>query len=86
MTCSTPLIYVHELDRLTLTVGLSFFQNQYGGKWTLMMAETVVSILPILLVAFFFAPEVLHRGDRAGGDQAVRVGEGGTVRCVRQPL
>ncbi|MCB0071494.1 MAG: carbohydrate ABC transporter permease [Caldilineaceae bacterium] len=56
-----PLIYVHELDRLTLTVGLSFFQNQYGGKWTLMMAGAVVSILPILLV-FFFAQKYFIEG------------------------
>jgi ABC-type glycerol-3-phosphate transport system permease component len=56
-----PLIYVSELKQLTLTVGLSFFQNQYGGKWTLMMAGAVVSILPILLV-FFFAQKYFIQG------------------------
>ncbi|HEY5572163.1 MAG TPA: carbohydrate ABC transporter permease [Anaerolineales bacterium] len=57
----SPLIYVNELKRLTLTIGLSFFQNQYGGKWTLMMAGAVVSILPILLI-FFFAQKYFIRG------------------------
>ena len=56
-----PLIYVSELKQLTLTVGLSFFQNQYGGKWTLMMAGAVVSILPILLI-FFFAQKYFIQG------------------------
>ena len=56
-----PLIYVSELKQLTLTVGLSFFQNQYGGKWTLMMAGAVVSILPILVI-FFFAQKYFIQG------------------------
>jgi ABC-type glycerol-3-phosphate transport system permease component len=57
----SPLIYVSELKQLTLTVGLSFFQNQYGGKWTLMMAGAVVSILPILVI-FFFAQKYFIQG------------------------
>jgi multiple sugar transport system permease protein len=56
-----PLIYVSELKKLTLTVGLSFFQNQYGGKWTLMMAGAMVSILPILVI-FFFAQKYFIQG------------------------
>jgi len=56
-----PLIYVNELDQLTLTIGLSFFQNQYGGKWTLMMAGAVVSILPIVII-FFFAQKYFIQG------------------------
>lgn len=61
-----PLIYVTELDQLTLTVGLSFFQNQYGGKWTLMMAGAVVSILPIVIV-FFFAQKYFIQGIALSG-------------------
>lgn len=57
----SPLIYVRELNQLTLTVGLSLFQNQYGGKWTLMMAGAVVSIVPILAV-FFFAQKYFIQG------------------------
>lgn len=57
-----PLIYVSELKQLTLTIGLSFFQNQrYGGQWPLMMAGAVVSILPILLI-FFFAQRYFIQG------------------------
>ena len=56
-----PLIYVSKLKQLTLTVGLSFFQNQYGGKWTLMMEGAVVSILPILII-FFLAQKYFIQG------------------------
>jgi multiple sugar transport system permease protein len=62
----SPLIYVNELDKLTLTVGLSLFRNQYVGKWTLMMAGAVVSILPILLV-FFFAQKYFIQGIAMSG-------------------
>ena len=61
-----PLIYVSELNQLTLTVGLSLFQNQHLGKWTLMMAGAVVSILPILLV-FFFAQRYFIQGIAMSG-------------------
>lgn len=57
----SPLIYVNELDKLTLTVGLSLFRNQYFSKWTLMMAGAVVTVLPILLV-FFFAQKYFIQG------------------------
>ncbi len=57
-----PLIYVTELKQLTLTVGLSLFQNQrFGGQWPLMMAGAVVSILPIL-IAFFVAQKYFIQG------------------------
>jgi len=56
-----PLIYLREMSRLTLTAGLSFFQNQYGGKWTLMMAGAMVSIFPILVI-FFTAQKYFIQG------------------------
>ncbi len=46
-----PLIFLPaDLNQTTLTVGLSLFQTQYAGKWTVMMAGALVSIAPILLV------------------------------------
>jgi multiple sugar transport system permease protein len=61
-----PLIYVSELNQLTVTVGLSLFHSQYTGKWTLMMAGAVVSILPILLI-FFFAQKYFIQGIAMSG-------------------
>jgi multiple sugar transport system permease protein len=56
-----PIIYLREMKMLTLTAGLSFFQNQYGGKWSLMMAGAMVSILPILII-FFTAQKYFIQG------------------------
>ena len=47
----SPLIYMPtDLEKTTLTVGLSLFQTQYSGRWTVMMAGALVSIAPIVLL------------------------------------
>jgi multiple sugar transport system permease protein len=46
-----PLIYLPtDLSQTTLTVGLSLFQTQYAGRWTIMMAGALVSIAPVLIL------------------------------------
>ncbi len=58
----TPLIYLpSDLTQTTLPVGLALFQQQYGGRWTIMMAGALVSIAPIILV-FFFAQKQFIEG------------------------
>jgi multiple sugar transport system permease protein len=58
----TPLIYLpSDLTQTTLPVGLAMFQQQYGGRWTIMMAGALVSIAPIILV-FFFAQRQFIEG------------------------
>lgn len=58
----TPLIYLpSDLTQTTLPVGLALFQQQYGGRWTIMMAGALVSIAPIILV-FFFAQRQFIEG------------------------
>ncbi|MCC6802221.1 MAG: carbohydrate ABC transporter permease [Anaerolineae bacterium] len=58
----TPLIYLpSDLTQTTLPVGLALFQQQYGGRWTILMAGALVSIAPIILV-FFFAQRQFIEG------------------------
>jgi ABC-type glycerol-3-phosphate transport system permease component len=58
----TPLIYLpSDLTQTTLPVGLALFQQQYGGRWTIMMAGALVSVAPIILV-FFFAQRQFIEG------------------------
>ena len=48
-----PLVYLPtDMQRTTLTVGLAFFQQQLvmGGKFTVLMAGALISILPLILV------------------------------------
>lgn len=48
-----PLIYLNSTEKLPLTVGLANFQASYGGTpWNLMMAASVISIIPLILVFF----------------------------------
>ena len=57
-----PLIFLPaDLDQTTLTVGLSLFQTQYAGRWTVMMAGALVSIAPVIAV-FFLAQKQFIEG------------------------
>ncbi len=62
-----PLIYLPaDLDKTTITVGLALFQTQYAGKWTLMMAGALVSILPVMVI-FFVAQRQFIEGIALSG-------------------
>ncbi len=63
----TPLIYLpSDLQQTTLPVGLSLLQQQYSGRWTIMMAGSLVSIAPIIIV-FFFAQRFFIEGIALSG-------------------
>ena len=47
------LIETYQLDgkqKFTVTLGLSFFKGQFGTQWGLLMAASVMVVLPILLL------------------------------------
>ncbi len=56
-----PVIYLDSLEQYTLSIGLRFFQTQYGAKYNLMMASSTVTTLPILLL-FFIAQRTFIQG------------------------
>lgn len=46
-----PLLVIDNLTKRTLPLGLSMFRSQFGTtKWNLIMAGTVLSVLPVLIV------------------------------------
>ena len=55
-----PLIYLSRQEQFTLAVGLQYFKEQVGRylgtqysiKWNLMMAATLISIFPVLILYF----------------------------------
>jgi len=63
-----PLVYMPAVPNTTLTVGLAFFQQQLtqGGKFTVLMAGGLVSILPLILV-FFIAQKQFIEGIALSG-------------------
>lgn len=56
-----PLIYLYDSDKFTLALGLSFFKGLYTSKWNLLMAATLVVMLPILIL-FFLAQDYIING------------------------
>ncbi|MGC4030339.1 MAG: carbohydrate ABC transporter permease [Tepidisphaeraceae bacterium] len=57
-----PLIYLQRPDQFTLALGLQNFQSQHGGTpWHLLMAASVLVILPVI-VLFFLAQKTFIEG------------------------
>jgi multiple sugar transport system permease protein len=55
-----PLIYLKSNDLYTVALGLLSFQSTYGTRWNLLMAASVVSIIPIVVVLFKFQKPILE--------------------------
>ena len=57
-----PLVYLSKNDNWTLTLGLSRFTGMYGTTaWNLLMAASLVTVLPCILL-FFFAQRYFIQG------------------------
>jgi multiple sugar transport system permease protein len=56
-----PIIYLRDIPSFTLTAGLSLFQGQYVGRWPLLMAGALVSVIPMILL-FVIAQRQFVRG------------------------
>jgi multiple sugar transport system permease protein len=48
-----PMLYISSRNLYTVTIALSQFQNQYGVKWNLLLAGSVLSVLPLLIIFAF---------------------------------
>ena len=60
-----PLIVTHTRDMYTLPVALAAFREMYGVRWTLMMAGSVIMIVPMLIV-FIFGQRYFIEGIKLG--------------------
>jgi multiple sugar transport system permease protein len=56
-----PIIYLRDVQSFTLTAGLSLFQGQYVGRWPLLMAGALVSVIPMIIL-FVVAQRHFVRG------------------------
>ncbi|NLM54839.1 MAG: carbohydrate ABC transporter permease [Firmicutes bacterium] len=56
-----PLIVINSVRMNTLTVGLRTLQGQYNTQWTLLMAGSVLALLPVLAL-FLSAQRTFIRG------------------------
>jgi len=56
-----PLIYLNDAKLYTLAVGLAFFNGQFDVQMNLLMAASVVVMLP-LVILFFIAQRAFVEG------------------------
>ncbi|MGC9258954.1 MAG: carbohydrate ABC transporter permease [Phycisphaerae bacterium] len=57
-----PLVYLQHARQFTLALGLEAFESQLGGsQWNLLMAASVLVILPVVIL-FFVAQRSFLRG------------------------
>ena len=61
-----PLIYLHDQTMYTVTLGLNFFRSTYQVQWALLMAASLVTMLPVLVV-FFLAQRLFIEGISLSG-------------------
>ena len=48
----SPLIYLHDQSKYTISLGLSFFRSSYDVRWGYLMAASLVTMLPVIAVFF----------------------------------
>jgi ABC-type glycerol-3-phosphate transport system permease component len=56
-----PLIYLHDQSKYTISLGLSFFRSSYDVRWSYLMAASLVTMLPMVIV-FFVAQKSFIEG------------------------
>lgn len=61
-----PLVFINSIPKMTLPLGLATMQGMYSTDWPVLMAGTVISLLPVL-IAFLFAQEYFVRGVTLSG-------------------
>ncbi len=61
-----PLIYISDNEMFTLPLGLLWFQGRFGNFWHLVMAASMITIIPVI-VLFFFAQRYFVQGAQFAG-------------------
>ena len=56
-----PLIYLNSPEKMTITVGLSYFRGQYVTDYPVVLAGIFLSLIPTAVV-FLFAQKYITRG------------------------
>ncbi|WP_050613484.1 carbohydrate ABC transporter permease [Bacillus testis] len=63
-----PLLYISSPEKYTLTLGLQTFQSQNLTQWNYIMAASVVSIVPIIIL-YILLNKYFMQGLRIGGEK-----------------
>lgn len=55
-----PLIYLDNPSKFTLALGLRSMQLQYGTQWNLVMADSLLVLIPTIVVFFIFQRYIIQ--------------------------
>lgn len=61
-----PLIYLHDQRLYTITLGLDFFRSSYNVNWAYLMAASLVTMLPMIVI-FIIAQRYFIEGITISG-------------------
>jgi multiple sugar transport system permease protein len=61
-----PLIFLTDPEKFTLALGLRAFQTQYGGQYNLMLAASIIVMLPTIII-FLLAQKQFIEGIKFSG-------------------
>jgi len=60
-----PLIILNTPQKMTLPIGLNYFLGLHGGDYSLLMAGSLISIIPMIII-FIIGQKYFIRGIRIG--------------------
>lgn len=61
-----PLIYINSTELKTIQLGIRMFISQYGAEYALIMAASMLSLIPVLII-FMLCQKWFVEGITAGG-------------------
>ena len=64
-----PLLYVNSEEFYTIQIGLQSFKEQSSSQWNYLMAGSLLSMLPVLLLFFFFQKYFIQGANITGTSQ-----------------
>lgn len=62
----TPLFYINDARKYTLPLGLASMKGMYSTDWPVLMASSVIAVLPVL-IAFLCAQDAFVKGVMMSG-------------------
>ena len=63
-----PLLYIASPHLFTLPLGLQMFNDLYATRWNLVMAGSVITLIPIVIL-YILLNKYFMQGFRVGGDK-----------------
>ena len=61
-----PMLYISKTELYTVTLGLTMFQGQYTSQWNLLLAASVLAVLPLIVVFIFCQRYIIENSMSSG--------------------